>query len=167
VTAATEDLPGGDVDLIDRELLDRALAEARAGSDEGGIPVGAVLVVDGEIVGVGRNRRLQRGSVIHHAEMDALEDAGRLPASAYRRATLYTTLSPCPMCAGAIRLYEIPRVVVGEHDTYLGDEALLRREGVEIVVVGDPECRRLLEGFARRCPDAWDEDLGIDPDEDG
>ena len=122
-------------------------------------------MIDQEIVGAGRNRRVQRGSVIHHGELDALETAGRLPPSAYRQATLYTTLSPCPMCAGAVRLYEIPRVVIGENRTYVGDEALLRGQGVEVVVVDDPECRALLERFARQHPDQWAEDIGVDADE--
>jgi cytosine deaminase len=152
----------GDVTAADREFLGRAVAEARTGFEEGGIPIGAVLVIDGAVAGVGRNRRLQHGSVIRHGEMDALEEAGRLPASAYRRATLYTTLSPCPMCAGAIRLYEIPSVVVGENRTFMGDEALLRREGVEVVVVDEPECRRLLEEFVGRHPQMWAEDIGVD-----
>lgn len=155
----------GPVADADRAFLERAIAEARAGSREGGIPVGAVLVIDDQVVGAGRNRRMQQGSVIRHGEMDALEAAGRLPAAAYRRATLYTTLSPCPMCAGAIRLYEIPRVVVGEHRTYQGDEDTLRRDGVEVLVVDDPECRALLEEFARRHPDVWAEDIGVDPGE--
>lgn len=149
----------------DRRFLERAIAEARSGLDEGGIPIGAVLVVDGELLGVGHNRRVQDGSVIRHAEMDALESAGRLPASTYRRATLYTTLSPCPMCVGAVRLYEIPRVVIGENRTYLGDEALLRDEGVEIVVADDPACREMLEDFARRHPGVWSEDIGLEPAE--
>ena len=153
----------GDLTAVDREFLGRAISEARDGLEEGGIPIAAALVVDGELVGIGRNRRVQRGSVIRHGELDALEHAGRLKSSVYRSATLYTTLSPCPMCAGAIRLYQIPRVVIGENRTYLGDEALLQREGVAVVVADDPECRELLEQFASRHPDVWAEDIGVDP----
>ena len=120
-------------------------------------------MVGGALVAVGRNRRVIEHSVIRHGELDALERAGRLPAAAYRRSTLYTTLSPCPMCAGAIRLFGIGRVVVGENRTYLGDEELLRRDGIDVVVVDDAECRGLLEEFARRNPDIWAEDIGVDP----
>ena len=123
----------------DRRGLEVAVAEARTGREEGGIPIGSALMVDGRVVGRGHNRRVQRGSVVLHAEMDCLENAGRLPAATYRRATLYTTLSPCDMCTGAALLYGIPRVVVGEHRTFLGGEELLRSRGVEVVVVPEDE----------------------------
>ena len=153
----------GSFTSADRQFLGDAIAEARAGFEAGGIPVGAALVIDGSVVAVGRNRRVIEGSVVRHGELDALERAGRMPASVYRRATLYTTLSPCPMCAGAIRLFGIGRVVVGENRTYLGDEELLRHDGVEVVVADDDECRALLEEFARRNPALWAEDIGVDP----
>ncbi len=143
-----------------RSHLDAAVAEARAGLDEGGIPIGAVLVVDDAIVGRGHNRRVQRGSVVLHAEMDALEDAGRLPAEVYRRATMVTTLSPCDMCTGAILLYGIPRVVIGEHRSYVGGERLLVARGVEVVVADDPRCVALMEAFMAERPDLWNEDIG-------
>ncbi|HLV90933.1 MAG: nucleoside deaminase [Acidimicrobiales bacterium] len=137
-----------------------AVEEARAGLAEGGIPIGSALVIDGRVVGRGHNRRVQQGSPILHGEMDALENAGRLPASAYRRATIYTTLSPCPMCTGAILLYEIPRVVVGENRTFIGAEDLLRANGVEVVVLDDPECVGMMESFIAANPDLWSEDIG-------
>ncbi len=141
-------------------FLRAALEEARAGLAEGGIPIGSVLVVDGEIRGRGHNRRVQQGSVVLHAEMDALENAGRLPASVYARATLYTTLSPCDMCSGAALLYGIPRIVVGENRTFSGPEEHLRRRGVEVDVVDDAECRALMEGFIDSRPELWNEDIG-------
>ena len=141
-------------------FLQAAIAEARAGLAEGGIPIGSVLVIDGEIVGRGHNRRVQRGSAILHAEMDALEQAGRLPAAAYRRATLYSTLSPCDMCSGTALLYGIPRVVIGEHRTFAGPEEYLRSRGVEVVVVDDHECVRLMREFIAAHPDLWHEDIG-------
>lgn len=137
-----------------------AVAEARAGLAEGGIPIGSVLVIDGAIVARGHNRRIQRGSVVLHAEMDCLENAGRRRAADYRRAVLYSTLSPCDMCSGAVLLYGIPRVVVGEHATFRGPEDYLRSRGVDLVVVGDPECRQLMERFIRDRPDLWREDIG-------
>jgi cytosine deaminase len=140
--------------------MEAAIAEARQGLAEGGIPIGAVLVLDGEIVGRGHNRRVQRGSPVLHAELDCLENAGRLPASAYRRATLYSTLSPCDMCSGAILLYGIPRVVVGENRTFRGPEDYVRSRGVDVVVVDSAECRRLMERFAAEHPALWDEDIG-------
>ncbi len=146
----------------DRRFLALALAEAHAGLDEGGIPIGSVLVVDGEVIGAGHNRRVQRGSVVLHGEMDALERAGRQPAAVYRRATIYTTLSPCPMCSGAIRLYEIPRVVVGENRTFMGDERVLRDAGVEVVVADDAACHALMQRFIAEKPDLWWEDIGED-----
>lgn len=137
-----------------------AIAEARQGLAEGGIPIGAVLVVDGEIVGRGHNRRVQEGSAIKHGETDALENAGRLPAAVYRRSTMYTTLSPCSMCSGTVLLYGIPRVVLGENATFLGDEALLRERGVEVVNLDNDECKQLMTEFIAASPDLWNEDIG-------
>lgn len=137
-----------------------ALEEARAGLAEGGIPIGSVLVHQGRIVGRGHNRRVQRGSAVLHGEMDALENAGRLPASVYRESTLYTTLSPCSMCSGAILLYGIPRVIIGENRTFLGDEALLRDRGVELTVADDPDCVALMQHFIEASPELWNEDIG-------
>jgi creatinine deaminase len=144
----------------DRQFMRVAIEEAREGLDEGGIPIGAALVVDGRVIGAGRNRRIQRGSPILHGETDALEAAGRQPASVYRRATMYTTLSPCDMCSGAILLYGVPRVVIGEHRTFMGAEGLLRTRGVEVVVLDDPECVELMEAFIAARPDLWNEDIG-------
>lgn len=144
----------------DRALLRIAIDEARAGMDEGGIPIGATLVVDGQVIGRGHNRRVQRGSTILHGETDALENAGRQPASVYRRATMVTTLSPCDMCTGAILLYGIPRVVIGENRTFMGGEDLLRSRGVEVVVLDDAECVALMETFIAARPDLWNEDIG-------
>jgi cytosine deaminase len=141
-------------------FFEAALDEARVGADEGGIPIGSVLVIDGEVVGRGHNRRVQKGSVVRHAEMDALEDAGRLSADDYRRSTLYSTLSPCDMCSGAVLLYGIPRVVVGEHRTFSGPEAYLRSRQVEVVVLDDPDCLRLMTRFIAEHPDLWNEDIG-------
>ena len=138
-----------------------AVAEAERGFAEGGIPIGAVLAHAGGIVGRGHNRRVQRGSAVLHGEMDALENAGRLAASVYRASTIYTTLSPCAMCSGAILLYGIPRVVVGEHATFMGEEALLRSRGVEVVVLDDARCRALMERFIAAHPQVWNEDIGI------
>lgn len=140
--------------------LQAAIEEARKGLAEGGIPIGSVLVLDGKIIGHGRNRRVQDGSVIHHAEMNCLENAGRLPASVYRRCTLVSTLSPCPMCSGAILLYGIPRVVVGENLTFQGPEAHLRAQGVELEIRNDPECVRLMRDFIAAQPGLWNEDIG-------
>jgi cytosine/creatinine deaminase len=141
-------------------FLAAAIEEARIGLREGGIPIGAVLVHGGRIIGRGHNRRVQQGSAIRHGEMDALEAAGRLPASVYRESVMYTTLSPCAMCSGAILLYGIPRVVVGEHDTFLGEEALLRARGVTVEVVGDTECIELMRRFMADHPALWNEDIG-------
>lgn len=146
--------------MDDRALMRIAVAEARAGLAEGGIPIGAALVVDGEVIGAGHNRRLQRGSPILHGETDALEAAGRQPAAVYRRATMVTTLSPCDMCTGAILLYGIPRVVIGEHRTFMGGEELLRSRGVEVIVLDNPECVALMESFIAERPDLWNEDIG-------
>jgi cytosine/creatinine deaminase len=140
--------------------LEVAIAEARAGLSEGGIPIGSALVVDGQVVGRGHNRRVQQGSVVLHAEMDALEAAGRLPASTYRRSTIYTTLSPCDMCTGAVLLYGIPRVVIGENRTFMGGEDLLRSRGVTVEVLDDPTCLSLMEEFIAANPDLWNEDIG-------
>ena len=140
--------------------FEAALEEAITGLEEGGIPIGSALVVDGEIVGRGHNRRVQRGSAILHAEMDALENAGRLPAPAYRRAVLYTTLSPCDMCTGAILLYRIPRVIIGENRTFVGAEDLLRSRGVEVVVLDDERCVDLMAAFIAEHPELWSEDIG-------
>jgi cytosine/creatinine deaminase len=142
------------------DFLQAALDEARQGLREGGIPIGSVLVRDGHILGRGHNRRQQAGSVVLHAEMDALERAGRQPAAVYRNCTLYTTLSPCAMCSGAILLYGIPRVVVGENRTFRGEEELLRSRGVVVEVVRDPDCERLLADFVRDHPELWNEDIG-------
>jgi creatinine deaminase len=141
-------------------FLQAAIDEARAGLAEGGIPIGSVLVIDGAIVGRGHNRRVQRGSAVLHAEMDALENAGRLKAADYRRSVLYSTLSPCDMCSGAALLYKVPRIVVGEDRTFRGPEAYLRSRGVVVEVLDDPECVRLMADFVRARPDLWDEDIG-------
>ena len=141
-------------------FLDAAVAEAAAGLAEGGIPIGSVLVHQGRIIGRGHNRRMQRGSAILHGEMDALENAGRLPAAVYRECVIYTTLSPCAMCSGAILLYGIPRVVVGENVTFLGEEDLLRSRGVAVDVVGDPRCIEMMRRFIQEHPAAWNEDIG-------
>lgn len=142
--------------------MQAAVAEAEAGGAEGGVPIGSALIIDGRIVGRGHNRRVQKGSVVLHAEMDCLENAGRLPASAYRRATLYTTLSPCDMCTGAALLYGIPRVVIGENRTFMGGEDLLTTRGVAVVVVDDPTCVSLMDRFIIEHPDLWNEDIGED-----
>ncbi len=142
-------------------FLQAAIDEAKKGAAEGGIPIGSVLVIDGEIVGRGHNRRVQQGSAILHAEMDCLESAGRLSAADYQRATLYSTLSPCDMCSGAALLYGIPRVVVGENHTFQGPEDYLRSRGVELTVVDDPECRALMERFIAEQPVLWNEDIGV------
>ncbi len=137
-----------------------AIAEAREGLREGGIPIGSVLVHRGAILGRGHNRRVQDGSVIRHGEMDALERAGRRPAAVYRECTLYTTLSPCAMCSGAVLLYGIPRVIIGENRSFRGDEELLRARGVELTVLQDDECIALMTGFIAAHPELWHEDIG-------
>jgi len=142
-------------------FLQVALAEARKGWDEGGIPIGSVLVHRGLIIGRGHNRRVQQGSAVLHGEMDALENAGRLQASRYRECTLYTTLSPCSMCSGAILLYGIPKVVVGENRSFVGEEELLRSRGVEVLVLQDVECIRLMQDFIAASPELWHEDIGV------
>ncbi|MGH8034960.1 MAG: nucleoside deaminase [Lysobacterales bacterium] len=142
-------------------FLRAAIDEARRGLGEGGIPVGSVLVHRGNIIGRGHNRRVQNGSVILHGEMDALEAGGRQSAAVYRESTIYTTLSPCAMCSGAILLYGIPRVVVGENTTFLGEESLLRSRGVVVTVVNDAECIRLMREFIALQPELWNEDIGV------
>jgi cytosine deaminase len=141
--------------------LQIAIEEARRGADEGGIPIGSVLVHRGRIIGRGHNRRVQRGSVVLHGEMDALENAGRQPAAVYRESELYTTLSPCAMCSGAILLYGIPKVIVGENQTFLGEEALLRERGVSIEVLQDPTCIEMMRRFIEAHPELWNEDIGV------
>jgi creatinine deaminase len=138
-----------------------AIEEAELGLAEGGIPIGAVLVHNGAILGRGHNRRVQRGSAILHGEMDALERAGRQPAQIYRNSVMFTTLSPCAMCTGAILLYEIPHVVIGENRTFMGEEELLRARGVRVEVVQDPRCVRMMEEFIARHPQLWNEDIGM------
>ncbi len=142
------------------EFLKTAIDEARRGLAEGGIPIGSVLVVDGEIIGRGHNQRIQKRSAVLHAEMDCLENAGRLLARILRRATLYSTLSPCHMCSGAILLYEIPRLVVGENVNFKGPEEYVRDSGVDVEVVNDPECIRMMKKFIDENPDLWNEDIG-------
>lgn len=140
--------------------LAAAIAEAQTGLAEGGIPIGSVLVCKDRIIGRGHNRRIQQGSTVFHGEMDALENAGRLRAEVYRDCTLYTTLSPCPMCSGAILLYRIPRVVIGENRTFKGDEELLRARGVQLDIRQDAECIAMMKGFIQANPQLWNEDIG-------
>jgi cytosine deaminase len=142
------------------EFMLAAIAEAEAGLAEGGIPIGSVLVHQGRIIGRGHNRRVQQGSAILHGEMDALENAGRQPARVYRESVIYTTLSPCPMCSGAILLYGVPRVIVGENRTFMGDEALLASRGVKVEVLQDARCRELMATFIAAQPTLWAEDIG-------
>jgi cytosine deaminase len=141
-------------------LLQLAIQEARKGLAAGGIPIGSVLVIDGHVVGRGHNQRVQQGSVIRHAEMDCLENAGRRVAGDYRRATLYTTLSPCPMCSGATLLYRIPHVVIGENQTFQGPEEYLRSQGTELTILNNSECIELMRTFIARRPELWYEDIG-------
>ena len=147
---------------VDRTFLEVAIKQARIGQDEGGIPIGAALVADGRVLGAGHNRRVQLGSAIRHGETDALEVAGRLPASVYHRSTMYTTLSPCDMCTGAILLYRIPRVVIGENRTFSGGEDYLRSRGVEVVNLDSDACVELMRAFIARHPEVWNEDIGED-----
>ena len=142
-------------------FLQAAIDEAKKGLAAGGIPIGSVLVCDGKIIGRGHNQRVQKGSVIHHGEMNCLENAGRQRASVYKRCTLYTTLSPCPMCSGAILLYAIPRVVVGENMTFMGAEEHLRANGVKVEVQQNEECVRLMRDFIAKNPQLWNEDIGV------
>jgi len=146
---------------INDEGFRAAIAEAEAGLGEGGIPIGSVIAHRGRIIGRGHNRRIQRASAVLHGEMDALENAGRQPAAVYRECVLYTTLSPCAMCSGAILLYGIPRVIVGENQTFLGEEDLLRSRGVHVEVLQDETCVRLMADFIRAHPDLWNEDIGV------
>ena len=146
--------------MNDHEMLAHAVAEARAGLAEGGIPIGAALVHDGKVLGVGHNRRVQLDSAIRHGETDCLENVGRLPATVYAASTMATTLSPCDMCTGAILLYGIPRVVVGENSTFYGAEDYLRARGVEVVVLDDAECVAMMQDFIAANPELWNEDIG-------
>lgn len=148
-------------ELMD-QFMQAAIDEARKGVAEGGIPIGSVLVIDGRIAGRGHNRRVQDGSTIRHAEMDCLENAGRMDAKEYKKAVLYSTLSPCDMCSGAILLYKIPRVVIGEHETFRGPEDYLRSRGVNLVVLNDETCIRMMKDFIAKNPDLWNEDIGED-----
>ena len=149
--------------MTDEEFLQVAVAQARIGRSEGGIPIGAALVVDGQVIGAGRNRRVQDGSAIHHGETNALELAGRQPATVYARATMYTTLSPCHMCTGAMLLYGIPRVVIGENRTFMGAEDLLLSHGVDVIVLDSDECVQMMDEFIAAEPSLWNEDIG-EPD---
>ena len=142
-------------------FMTAALEEARQGLAEGGIPIGSVLVIDNQIVGRGHNRRVQQGSAVLHAEMDCLENAGRLKASDYARSTLYSTLSPCDMCSGAALLYKIPRIVVGENVTFQGPEAYVRSHGVDVTILNDPACIELMRDFIAARPELWNEDIGV------
>ena len=143
------------------KFLQAALEEARKGLAEGGIPIGSVLVIDGEIVGRGHNQRIQKGSSILHAEMDCFENAGRIKAADYQRATLYSTLSPCDMCSGTALLYGIPKIVIGENETFQGPENYVRSRGVEVQVVDNQECRQLMQEFIKAKPELWNEDIGV------
>ena len=142
------------------KFLQAAIDEAKKGLIEGGVPIGSVLVIDERIVGRGHNQRVQKGSAVLHAEMDCLESAGRIKAADYRRATLYSTLSPCDMCSGAVLLYGIPKVVIGENRTFCGPEEYVRSRGVEVVIVDNQECRQLMETFIKNYPELWYEDIG-------
>jgi creatinine deaminase len=141
--------------------MQAAIEEAKLGLAEDGIPIGSVLVIDGQIVGRGHNRRVQKGSAILHAEMDCLENAGRLTAADYQRSVLYSTLSPCDMCSGTVLLYQIPQIVIGENKTFQGPEAYTRSRGVELVILDDSECVRLMEAFIAARPELWNEDIGV------
>ena len=143
------------------KYLKAAIKEAKKGLDEGGIPIGSVLVYEGKIIGRGYNRRVQKGSAILHGEMDALEDAGRLPAKVYQNSVLYTTLSPCAMCSGAILLYGIPKVFIGEHETFIGEEKLLQSRGVEIEVLNHATCIEMMQKFISEHTEIWNEDIGV------
>jgi cytosine deaminase len=149
-----------DAETISDAFMLAAIEEARRGRGEGGIPIGSVIVHDGRIIGRGHNRRVQNGSPTLHGEMDALENAGRQPAKVYRESVIYTTLSPCSMCSGAILLYGIPRVIVGENRTFMGEEELLRSRGVSVEVVDDADCVALMNDFIRDQPQLWNEDIG-------
>lgn len=142
------------------QFLQAAIEEAKKGLQEGGIPIGSVLVIDGKIVGRGHNKRLQDGSAILHAEMDCLENAGRMPASKYKRATLYSTLSPCSMCSGAALLYKIPKIIIGENRTFKGPEEYVRSLGVQVEVLDNQECFEMMQKFIDKNPSLWNEDIG-------
>ena len=142
-------------------FMQAAIDEAHQGLSEGGIPIGSVLVYENRIIGRGHNRRVQQGSTVLHGEMDALENAGRQPAAVYQRSALYTTLSPCAMCSGAILLYGIPRVIIGEHTTFRGEEELLRSRGIEVNVLQDSECISMMQDFIAANPQLWNEDIGV------
>ena len=143
------------------KFLKAAIDEAKKGLEEGGIPIGSVLVHNGKILGSGHNKRVQEGSVVLHGEMDALENAGRQPAKVYQECTLYTTLSPCPMCSGTILLYGIPKVVIGENKTFMGEEEHLKSRGVEVVVANNQECIDIMKSFINDKPELWNEDIGV------
>ena len=147
--------------MSDDDFMQAAIEEARAGLNEGGIPIGSVLVHNGRIIGRGHNRRVQNGSAVLHAEMDALENAGRQPAKVYQESVLYTTLSPCAMCTGAILLYKIPTVIIGEHETFMGEEEMLREKGVTVADMGDQDCIQMMKDFIRENPALWNEDIGV------
>lgn len=153
-------MPEGAILSAMDSFLQAAVEEALAGLREGGIPIGSVIVHEGKIIGRGHNRCIQKGSTVLHGEMDALENAGRLPPSIYRECTLYTTLSPCPMCSGAILLYKIPHVIIGENKTFMGAEDHLRANGVKLEVANDPSCVAMMEDFIRENPALWNEDIG-------
>ena len=142
-------------------FLQAAIEEAKKGLAAGGIPIGSVLVLDGQIIGRGHNQRVQLGSTIHHAEMNCLENAGRLTAKVYERCTLYSTLSPCPMCSGAALLYKIPHIIVGENVTFQGPEEYVRSQGVSVEILQDEECIRLMRDFIAARPELWNEDIGV------
>ncbi len=142
------------------KFLIAAIEEAQSGLNEGGIPIGSVLVHNGKILGRGHNRRIQKGSAILHGEMDAIENAGRLPAKTYRECTIYTTLSPCSMCTGMILLYGIPKVIIGENQTFMGEEELLKSRGVEVVVLNNTDCIQMMQQFIHNNPELWNEDIG-------
>ncbi len=143
------------------QYLEAAIEEAKKGLASGGIPIGSVLVCDGKIIGRGHNQRVQRGSVIHHAEMNCLENAGRLKAAVYQKCTLYSTLSPCPMCSGAALLYKIPRIIIGENATFQGPEEYVRSQGVDVQVLQNAECIKLMRDFITARPELWNEDIGV------
>jgi cytosine deaminase len=149
-------------DTVTDSFMQAAIEEAKKGLAEGGIPIGSVLVIEGKIVGRGHNRRVQKGSAILHAEMDALENAGRLKAKDYQRAVLYSTLSPCDMCSGTALLYKIPKIVIGENHTFQGPEDYVRSRGVELVLLNDPECIQMMRDFITAWPELWNEDIGED-----
>ncbi|MBY0461608.1 MAG: nucleoside deaminase [Alphaproteobacteria bacterium] len=147
--------------MDDTYFMNLAIEEAKKGLATGGIPIGSILVKNNQVIGRGHNRRVQHGSVIHHGEMNCLENAGRLTAKDYKECTIYTTLSPCPMCSGAILLYKIPRVVIGENRTFMGDEEHLKSKGVSLTLMDSPECFSLMQDFIQKNPTLWDEDIAV------